>query len=362
MRGDGSVFPRGNLLWIKFYRHGEPQREPAKYRDGRSIPATDPTAAQKFLRDRMKEIHAEECGGPAFTTARAKKLTVGDLLDGLKADYELRDKASPQALSYIELVRADLGDRLAAAIMPEAIDKYIQEKLAADYRPASVNRRLQVIGAAFNLAIRRGTLARGPFIRKLSEADNVRQGFFSEEEIADVLAALPDDGLRDFVEWASLTGQRKSEIASLTWSMVDGSVLRVSGTVTKNGRSRIIPLGAELAAIIERRKKARRVVSLDGSAQLSEPIFHRGDGELIKEFRKSWATATKKAKCPGRLFHDLRRTVARRLVAAAVPQVTARAFTGHLTDSVFARYAIVSSADLLAAQSKVAEFRKAVAK
>jgi len=124
----------------------------------------------------------------------------------------------------------------------------------------------------------------------------------------------------------------------------------------------VIPLGPELAAIIERRQKARRVVSLDGSTQLSEPIFHRGDAEPIKEFRKSWATATKKAKCPGRLLHDLRRTVARRLVAAAVPQVTARAFTGHLTDSVFARYAIVSSADLLAAQTKVSEFRKAVAK
>ena len=111
-----------------------------------------------------------------------------------------------------------------------------------------------------------------------------------------------------------------------------------------------------------RLRPARRVVSLDGSAQLSETIFHRGDGERIQEFRKSWATATKKAGCAGRLFHDFRRTVARRLIAANVPQVTARAFTGHLTDSVFARYAIVSSADLLAAQNRVAEFRKAVAK
>jgi integrase len=360
MRGDGRVYQRGNLFWVKFYRNGEPVREPARDKDGHGI--TDAVAAHKFLRNRLKEVHAEECGGPAFTTAKAKKLTLGDLLDGLTNDYALRGKDSPQALSYVELVRADLGDRLAAAITSEAIDKYIQEKLDEQYANASINRRLQVIGAAFNLAVRRGTLARAPYIRKLSEADNVRQGFFSEQEIAGVLSHLPDDGLRDFVEWASLTGQRKSEIASLTWSMIDGDVLRIPGEICKNGKPRVIPLGAEFAAVLERRKSARRIVR-DGVAttQLCEFIFHR-NGERVREFRKSWATATKKAKCPGRLLHDLRRTVARRLIAAAVPQVTARAFTGHLTDSVFARYAIVSSADLLAAQTKVSEFRKAAAK
>src|SRR2546429_1206877 len=44
----------------------------------------------------------------------------------------------------------------------------------------------------------------------------------------------------------------------------------------------------------------------------------------VGEFKKSWATATKKANCPGRLFHDFRRTCARRLLAAGVPQVVAR--------------------------------------
>jgi hypothetical protein len=44
-------------------------------------------------------------------------------------------------------------------------------------------------------------------IRKLSEKDNVRQGFFSEAQIKAILVNLPDDGLRDFVEWAACTGQ-----------------------------------------------------------------------------------------------------------------------------------------------------------
>jgi integrase len=186
----------------------------------------------------------------------------------------------------------------------------------------------------------------------------VRQGFFSAAEIKTILANLPNDGLRDFVEWAACTGQRKSEIAALTWDMVDGTEIRIPGEACKNRSPRVIPVGPELTEIIARRKKARHLVPMDGVTQLAEPIFHRGDGRPIGDFKKSWATATKKANCAGKLFHDLRRTCARQLLAAGVPTQIAKKITGHKTDSMFDRYAIVSSVDVLAAQKKVAEFRK----
>ncbi len=247
------------------------------------------------------------------------------------------------ARSHLKRVRDDFGDSLSLAVTPERIDKYIETRLTKKRGlkgevihgdcPASINRALQLLGQVFNLVVKRGTLSRAPYIRKLSEADNVRQSFFSEAEIGDVLANLPNDGLRDFVEWAACTGQRNGEIASLTWDMVDGSEIRIPGEVCKNRRPRVI-------------------------TQLAEPIFHRGDGLPVGEFKKSWATATKKAQCAGKLFHDLRRTCARRLLAAGVPQVIARDLTGHRTSAMFDHYAIVSSADVLAAQKKVAEFRK----
>jgi len=292
-------------------------------------------------------------------------------------------------------VKNDFGDLLAAAVTPEQIDKYIERRLASKRgtrgelipgdRPASINRSLQLLGQCFSLAVKRGKLSRSPYIRKLSEADNVRQGFFSEAEIKVVLANLPDDGLRDFVEWGSCAGQRKSEIASLTWDMVDGDEIRVPGELCKNRSARVIPLGPELAEIIARRKKARRMVAIDGMTRLAEPIFHRGDGKRVGEFRKSWhsacvAAGLGKIACPncrseanaesscrkckikrkysGRLFHDFRRSCARRLLAAGVPTQIAKKITGHQTDSMFDRYAIVSSADVLAAQKKVAQFRR----
>jgi len=49
------------------------------------------------------------------------------------------------------------------------------------------------------------------------------------------------------------------------------------------------------------------------------------------------------------IFHDLRRSAVRNLVAAGVDQSVAMRVTGHQTISVFQRYRIVSDNDVRAA-------------
>lgn len=330
MRGDGRIFKRGETWWISFYVDAREQRESAK--------TNDEDRALKTLRAKLKEVHAHELD-PAkpFLTQRHRKRTIADLLDALKADFEIRGIASKQNLSNINRMRADFGMVRATVLCSEAVDGYIEKRLANGDAKASVNRVLQLLKQAYKLAE-----LPAPKIRRLDESDNVRRGFFSEAEIRRVMANLPGE-LADFTLFAWLTGMRKSEIASLRWEDVDGSCIRLRAENAKNGTARLIPLEGELADLIVRRKAARQI-KIKETVMLSALIFHR-EGEPIREFRKSWAAACSKAGIR-RLFHDLRRSACRNMIAAGVAQVTAMQVSGHKTDSMFRRYAIVSETDL----------------
>ena len=80
------------------------------------------------------------------------------------------------------------------------------------------------------------------------------------------------------------------------------------------------------------------------------------DGEPIREFRKSWATACKVAGAEHLRFHDLRRTAIRNLVRAGVAQPVSMRISGHQTDSVFRRYDITSDEDLRLAAERTAAY------
>lgn len=330
MRGDGRIYKRGGTYWIGFYVDGREQRESAK--------TTDEEKARKTLRAKLKEVHAHELD-PAkpFVTQRARRRTIADLLDALKSDFEIRGVGSKQCLSNIKRARADFGMVRATALTAEDVDQYIEGRLGNGDAKASINRTLQLLKQAYAMAE-----LPAPKIRRLDESDNVRRGFFSESEVRRVIANLPVE-LADFTLFAWLTGMRKSEIASLAWEDVDGDCIRLRAENAKNGTARLIPLEGELSEVIERRKAARQV-KVNGAVMIAALIFHR-NGEPIREFRKSWATACAKAGIR-RLFHDLRRSACRNMLAAGVSQVTAMQLSGHKTDSMFRRYCIVSESDL----------------
>lgn len=60
-------------------------------------------------------------------------------------------------------------------------------------------------------------------------------------------------------------------------------------------------------------------------------------------------TDSRQAGVAGRLFHDSRRTAVWNLERASVPRSWAMPLTGHKTEAVYRRYAIVSEADLFEA-------------
>jgi integrase len=83
-------------------------------------------------------------------------------------------------------------------------------------------------------------------------------------------------------------------------------------------------------------------------------VFVHPDGTRIKNFRYTWEKACRVAGVPGRLVHDFRRTAVRNLERAGVPRSAAMKMTGHLTETVYRRYAIVDENMMREASEKLA--------
>jgi len=80
----------------------------------------------RWLKHRLGEIAAEKHGGRPFIGPQQERVTVGELLDGLKNDYKLRDKFTCKVESVMELLRSHFGTWKAVELTSEAVGKYIE--------------------------------------------------------------------------------------------------------------------------------------------------------------------------------------------------------------------------------------------
>ena len=172
--------------------------------------------------------------------------------------------------------------------------------------------------------------------------------FFEHPEYLAVRAHLPAPW-QDILDLAYYSGWRKNEILGLTWDEIDeaGGVIRLSPARSKTLVGRILPISQPIADALDRRR-ARR----DPDSPL---VFHR-DGIPIRRWRTAWRTACQAAGVPTRLLHDCRRTAARNLIRASVPERVAMLLTGHKTRAIFDRYNIINEQELLDAGDQLVEY------
>src|SRR5262245_19033174 len=95
------------------------------------------------------------------------------------------------------------------------------------------------------------------------------------------------------------------------------------------------------------------------TGQSISTVFHWNDRGTIKEIHpkvlyRRWKEACKRAGVLKRIPHDFRRSAVRNLERAGVPRSVAMKLTGHKTEAVYRRYAIVCEADLNEGLKKLA--------
>jgi integrase len=290
-------------------------------------------------------------------------VTVKVLLALVERDYRVNGKRSLRTMLCAQkrLLNHFGAGRLVTEMTAGDLKTYRDARLETKAQPATVNRELSCLRRGFNLARRDELLDRVPVFPMLEE-DNIRTGFFEEHQRQALLDALPAY-LRPLVHFLSLTGWRLGEALSLAWAQVDFSagVIRLEPGTTKNSDGRTFPFAAlpELATLLAEQRAATRTLEREQS-RIIPLVFHDG-GEAIwqKRFYRQWWAAAKVAKVHrewtdpltgkvrrGPIPHDFRRTVVRSLERAGVARSVAMKLTGHKTEAVYRRYAIVSEADL----------------
>src|SRR5262249_38696045 len=150
-----------------------------------------------------------------------------------------RDKWDAKICSNIKPLRNHFGTWRAVKVTSDAVGKYIENLRTEGYSNATVNRRTQLLGQAFKVAIRNKQLSAAPFIPRLSEIGNERQGFFETADFEAVVPHLPEY-LRDFCRFGFLTGWRKGSIESLRWSDAGESVIYLRAEKSKTRKAETV--------------------------------------------------------------------------------------------------------------------------
>lgn len=195
----------------------------------------------------------------------------------------------------------------------KAVDEYVARR-RAKVGNASVNRETALLRRVVNWCGARGYDSPGIAWRetRLREAA-LQNRILSRDEEARLFAVLPDS-LRPIVEFALLSGQRKSEIVTLRWADVDLQEARAT-VWAKGQKPHTFPLTPRLVALIANQPKVCPQV-FTYVAERDSP--KRGDrvrrikGQRypfsVQGWDRKWRRALKAAGIEGYRFHDNRHT------------------------------------------------------
>jgi integrase len=355
-RGTGCLYQQRNRQgeksgpwWIKYSVSGGPRYE--------STGITDKQAAQRILNDRLGRVAQ---GQPM--PARVDRITYDELAADLREHYQATGRRDPEeAEARLSHLDRFFTSRRVVDIGADLITRYVIRRQQDGASNGTINRDLAVLRRMLRLGARNRKVMVLPPIEMLKEAPP-RSGFFEDDQYEAVVGRFstrPD--LQVALAIAHAYGWRmQSEVLTLERRHVDltAGTLSLDPGSTKNDDARVVYLTPELRGLLL--AQLTRVAALERETDRIIPslVPHLGPGRLqgtrIKDFRKAWQTATRRAGVPGRLRHDLRRTAVRNLTRNGVVERVAMKVTGHRTRSVFERYNIVSDGDLRDVARKMA--------
>jgi integrase len=346
----GTLYRRGHVWWAKYYVNGRPVRESTGVAGDTGAA---PTEARRFLK--VREGKAAN-GEPVLR--RADRVRYEEIRADLLQHYATTGRRNATELGWrLKHLDRFFAGRRVAHITQAVVTTYVARRQEQGAANATINRELATLGPMMRLAYKHDKAQRLLLVERLKESAP-RAGFFEEDQYRAVQRRLPAD-LQVVAAIAYRFGWRaRSEILPLERRHLDleQGTLTLDPGMTKNDDARKVYLTPDLKAALG--EQLARVDALQRTlGRIIPHLFPHLTGKRAgmprTAFYKAWRTACRKAGVPGMLTHDFRRTAVRNMERTSVARSVAMKITGHRTEAVYRRYAIVSDQDLREASAKM---------
>jgi integrase len=283
----------------------------------------DPTEAKAKAKEDRRTVQANTFGRVAQQYLRIEcGMTVGE---GAPAFNGKVRTAARRLTDLNRLVLPTLGDKPISEIKRSQVVALL-DKIEIERGPVMADRTLALIRKIMNWHATRADDFKSPIVKGMARTkgkERERQRILTDDEIRRVWntdAARPFPAL---IKFLLLTGARRDEAASITWSEIKGGEWELPANRNKTKRDLIRPLSAAALAVIEsqQRSDSPYVFTTDGKTPIA----------AFSKFKTKFDAATKTS---GWTLHDCRRSARSLLARAGISSDHAERCLGHVIGGV----------------------------
>ena len=343
-----KVTPKGRKVFLVLYRTGGAGSKLRKYTIG---PYGRVTLHQ--ARVAAQQVFAAKLEGrdPAAEKRESKRRIVADLVEDLLETFIAQHLSQNRSAGEISrLLRREVGQPWARRSIHEISKRDVVEVASAIQQrgaPIAANKTLKSIKTFLRWCVGRAILDRSPAEGvPLPAKEIARDRVLDDHELVQVILAArkirgPYGGI---VEFLALTGQRREEVAQLTWGELDLAqrVWIIPKSRTKNAKAHIVHLCDQSLAVLKRVRRGPLVFSLLGT-------------KPFQEFSKSKRVLDRFSGVRHWRLHDLRRTCVSGMARLGIAPHVADKILNHQAGTIAGVAAVYQRHEFLAERQEALE-------
>jgi integrase len=297
-----KVTPKGRKVFVVLYRAGGAGSKLRKYTIGpygRVTLHQARIAAQKVFAAKL------EGRDPAAEKREAKRRVVADRVEDLLESFIAQRLSQNRSGGEIaRLLRREVGKIWIGRSIHEISKRDVVEVISAIEQrgtPVAANKTLKSIKTFLRWCVGRAVLDQSPAEGvPLPTKEVTRERVLNDQELAQVILAarVMDGPYGGIVELLALTGQRREEVARMTWNELDLAqrIWTLPKSRTKNAKEHVVHLSEQSMAVLKRADK-------------KEPfVFSMLETKSFQDFSRGKRSLDQLSGVTEWRLHDLRRT------------------------------------------------------